>query len=239
VHDPQATEVAYEVDNVGKTRALVEAASERGAIRVVFASTVKVFGEESAERPFREGDSARPEDAYARSKWRAEEAVREMGRQVGLPVVVVRIPLTYGPGAGGNFRALLQLANSGLWLPLAGISNRRSLVHVDDLVGALLLAATHPAAPGRTLVAAHPIPVSTPGLVERIRIALGRPRRLFSVPPGALEAAATLAGQGARVRRLTRSLEVDPGPLIRELGWVPRMALGEGLATCCAAKGVE
>ena len=237
VHDPEAPERAYETDNVGKTRALVDAAIAGGASRFVFASTVKVFGEESPDRPFCEGDAARPRDAYARSKWRAEEAVRELGRRGGLPVVVVRIPLTYGPGAGGNFRALLSLADSGLWLPLASIRNRRSLIHVDDLARALVLAATHPDAPGRTLVAAHPVPVSTPGLVEAIRFAIGKPRHLFSVPPGVLEAAAAFAGQGSRARRLTRSLEVDPTPLIQEMGWVPLISLEEGLATCCAARG--
>jgi nucleoside-diphosphate-sugar epimerase len=153
--------------------------------------------------------------------------------------VVVRIPLTYGPGAGGNFRALLRLADSGLWLPLAGIRNRRSIVHVDDLASALALAATHPAASGRTLIAAHPAPVSTPGLVEGIRHALGRPRRLLAVPPGLLEAMAALAGQGSRVRRLTRSLEADPTPFIHELGWVPRMTLEKGLATCLQGQGFK
>jgi nucleoside-diphosphate-sugar epimerase len=237
VHDPNAPEAAYDVDNVEKTRALAESAIAGGAVRVVLASTVKVFGEESGDRPLREDDPPRPEDAYARSKWRAEECLREMSGRSGLPVVVVRIPLAYGPGAVGNFRALLGLADSGLWLPLSGIRNRRSLVHVDDLASALVLAATHPAAPGRTLLAAHPAPVSTPELVERMRCALGRPRRLFSVTPGLLEAMAALAGQGSRIRRLTRSLEVDPTPLVKELGWVPRMTLEKGLATCLPARG--
>ena len=76
----------------------------------------------------------------------------------------MRIPLTYGPGVGGNFRALLRLADNGMWLPFAAIANRRSLVHVSNLADALLLAAGHPDAPGRAFIAAHPVPVSTPGL---------------------------------------------------------------------------
>jgi nucleoside-diphosphate-sugar epimerase len=146
----------------------------------------------------------------------------------------VRIPLTYGPGAAGNFRALVKLADTPWWLPFASIANRRSLVHVDDLVEAFVIAATHPASPGRTLIAAHPQPVSTPRLVESLRRALGRPRRLFPMPPALLEAGAGLAGMGARMRRLTRSLEVDPSALMRDLGWEPRKDLDAGIAASLA-----
>jgi len=230
VHDSRAAADDFERDNVEKTRALAEAAAAGAATRFVLASTVKVFGEESGARPFRAGDEARPADAYAASKWRAEQALREVASRTGLPVVVVRMPLVYGAAAAGNFRALVRLADGPWWLPFAAIHNRRSLVHVEDLVQALLVAASHPDAPGRTLLAAHPEAVSTPRLVVAIRDALGRRRRLFGVPAVALEAAASLLGQQARMRRLTRSLEVDPGELVRGLGWQPAYRLEAGVA---------
>lgn len=230
VHDADASDAAFEGDNVEKTRALAARAASGGARRFVLASTVKVFGEESGGRPFCEDDDAAPFDAYARSKWRAEEALRETAARSGLEAVVVRIPLVYGPGAGGNLRDLVRLADSPWWLPFAGVANRRSLVQVDDLVDALLLAAAHAAAPGRVLLAAHPEPVSTPRLITAIRAALGRPARLFALPVAVLESGAALLGQGARMRRLTRSLEVDPGRLVRELGWRPQASLEAGMA---------
>ena len=49
----------------------------------------------------------------------------------------MRPPLVYGPGVGGNFRALLRLAGSGLPLPFAGLDNRRSLMARDNLVDLL------------------------------------------------------------------------------------------------------
>jgi len=179
--------------------------------------------------PFGPDSPPAPADAYAASKWRAEEALREIATRTGLPVAIVRIPLTYGPGVGGNFRALLRLADTGTWLPFAAIRNRRSLVHVSDLADALLLAAGHPEAPGRAFIAAHPVPVSTPELVGAIRRALGRPARLFPFPPLALEAIGVAAGLGARMRRLTRSLEADPATLMATLGWTPRLAMAQGL----------
>lgn len=229
VHESHAEDAAFDRDNVDKTRMLAEAAAAGGAARLVFASSVKVLGEESGARPYGDGDEANPGDAYARSKWRAEQALREVTAHSGLPVVTLRIPLTYGPGAGGNFRALVRLADSGWWLPFGAIENRRSFVHVDDLVEALLLSAAHPEAPGKTYLVAHPEPVSTARLVESMRAALARPRRLFAVAPALLEFGASAFGLGARMRRLTRSLEVDPSSLIRELGWRPGVALDAGI----------
>ena len=234
VHQPRGEAADFERDNVEKTRALAEAAAAAGAARFVFASTVKVHGEETRGAAFGPDSPPAPEDAYARSKWQAEEALREIARRTGLAIVIVRIPLTYGPGVGGNFRALLRLADSGAWLPLAAIRNRRSLVHVADLAQALLLAAGHPQAAGHAFIAAHPEPVSTPDLVRAIRATLGRPARLFPVPAFALEAAATVAGRGERMRRLTRSLQADPATLMKALGWSPQAGLAAGVADTVA-----
>ena len=230
VHDPRARDADYERDNVEKTTVLAHAAAAAGAARFVFASTVKVFGEENGAAPFTEQDEPRPEDAYARSKWRAEDALDQVSAQTGLPVVVLRIPLTYGPGVGGNFRELARLADSGWWLPFGALANRRSLLYVDDLADAIVLAAAHEGAPGHTYNVAHPEPVSTTRLVGAMRAALGRPRRLFACPPALLERFAAMVGRGAQARRLTRSLEIDSSAFTRATGWQARVNLEEGVA---------
>jgi nucleoside-diphosphate-sugar epimerase len=229
VHERRGREEDFDHDNAEKTAVLAEAAAEGGASRFVFASTVKVHGEETRGAPFRPDSPPAPADAYARSKWLAEERLEEVSSRTGLAVVVVRMPLVYGPGVGGNFASLLRLADSGAWLPFAAIRNRRSLVHVEDLAEALLLAATHPQATGRTFIAAHPASVSTPELLAATRAALGRSPRLFPVPPAVLELSAATLGQRARMLRLTRSLEADGSSLVSELGWSPRLALQRGL----------
>lgn len=227
VHEPAGREEAFRHDNAEKTAALVAKAAADGARRLVLASTVKVYGEESPPgRPFAESDAPRPEDAYARSKVAAERAVAG----ASVPWAVVRIPLVWGPGVGGNFRALIGLAASAMPLPFASIDNRRSLVHADDLAEALVLAATHPGAVGRMWNAAPAEPVSTPGLVAAMRAALAMPRRLFAFPPVLLEAAVRAIGRGEQARRLTRSLEADGQPLRRELGWRPLRTLEGDLA---------
>ena len=222
VHDFRA-DGTFEFDNAVKTRELAQAAAGGGARRFVFASTVKVHGEESTDRPLRATDPVAPADEYARSKWNAEIALAEIARESRLEVATVRAPLVYGPNAKGNLRTLLRAADSGWWLPFGAIDNRRSFVHVDDLARLLLACATAPEAAGAAFLAAHAQSVSTARLVATMRACFGRPRRMVRVSPRVLELGSSLLGQSERARRLTRSLEVDPSETTRVLGWTAQV----------------
>jgi nucleoside-diphosphate-sugar epimerase len=230
----QADAEAFERDNVEKTRVLAEAAARSGARRIVYLGTVKVHGEETRTRPFRASDPASPVDAYARSKWHAEEVLRAIARDRDLRVVIVRAPLVFGPGAPANLRALVALADTPLPLPFASIRNRRTLVHVDDLARLLCACADAPAPP-EVLLAGDPDSVSTPRLVRVLRAALGRPARLFALPAPMLEAAALPLGRVESMRRLTRSLELDVSETLRSVEWKPRVSIEEGMAAMARA----
>jgi len=219
-HDARERDAAaFRRDNAGKTRRLAEEAARRGARRLVFMSTIKVNGEESPGRPFTAADTPDPRDAYARSKLEAEQALREVAAATRLEVVTVRSPLVLGAGARANVASLIALADSPWPLPFAAIDNRRSFVHVDDLARLLLACGDAPQAAGATFIAAHRVAMCTPHLVRALRAALGRPARLFECPARVLEAAASAAGQGERMRRLTRSLEADATATEASLGW--------------------
>lgn len=216
VHEPSVTPEQFDADNVAKTVALANAAAVAGARRLVFLSTIKVNGEETRERAFTAQDEPRPEGPYAESKWRAEEALRSVR---GLEWSIVRSPLVYGPGVGGNLRQMLRVADSPWPLPFGCAHNRRSFVHVDDLARLLVECASHPAAAGATFVAAHAEAISTTSLVSALRKGLSRARRLYCVPQPVLEAGARIVGLGESMARLTRSLEVDASATRAALGW--------------------
>jgi len=220
------TEAAYWHDNVVKMRAFAQAAASGGAKRFVFLSTIKVNGEETSQRPFRSDDAPAPEDAYGRTKWEAEKSLANVP---GIEFSIVRSPLVYGAGVKGNLLALLRLADSAMPLPFGAIENRRSFIHVDDLARLLVECGTHPAAAGRVVMAAHPDRASTTRLVASMRGFLGVPRRLVAVPRFLLEGGAYVAGQRARMRRLTRSLEVDAEETQRVLGWIAQISLETGV----------
>jgi len=206
-------------DNVEKTRVLAEAAAQAGARRLVFLSSIKVNGEETAVRAFECGDPPSPQDAYGVSKWHAEEALASIAGRGRLEVVVVRAPLVYGASAKGNLLSLLRLADSPYPLPFAALDNRRSFVHVGDLARLLVECGAQPRAAGGSFLAAHPQSVSTSRLVARLRDVLARPRRLWRMRASLLESLAAPLGLGSMARRLTRSLEVDASAARRSLGW--------------------
>ena len=206
-----------------------------GAERLVFLSSIKVNGEESHGRPLRAQDPEAPADAYARSKQAAERALREVAGRSALAIVIVRSPLVIGEGARGNLHALMRIADSAWPLPFAGIDNRRTFVHVEDLATLLLAAASSSQAPGRVFLAGHPDAVSTPRLARVLRAAMGRPPHLVRLPVPALEMLGAAAGFGERMRRLTRSLEIDPHEARSALGWAPAVPMDDGIAAMARA----
>lgn len=235
VHQPQGDDSLFERDNVAKTIALAQAAASAGARRLVFLSTIKVNGDETVDRAFRPEDPPAPRDAYARSKWAAERALLEISHAGGLSLAIVRAPLVIGAGPGGNLRALMRLADAPWPLPFAGIDNRRTFVCVEDLVRLLAICGSSPDGRGDIFFAGDPQPVSTPKLVACMRSAWNRPTRLFRVDGRRLERIADLAGQRERIRRLTRSLEVDVSETIRRLSWKPAIDMETGIAQMARA----
>jgi UDP-glucose 4-epimerase len=219
--DGRGSEAALIHDNVDKTLVLARAAAAGGAGRFVFLSSIKVNGEETRGVAFRAQDPPAPEDAYGRSKWQAEQALAKVA---GLAVTTVRAPLVYGPGVKGNLLALLRLCDSALPLPFDSVRNLRSFVHVDDLARLLVECAALPHAAGRTFLAGHADRASTPRLVAAMRDCLGKPRRLLPMPVALLEGGAWIAGQGARMRRLTRSLEIDVAETRLHAGWTAQIS---------------
>jgi nucleoside-diphosphate-sugar epimerase len=238
-HQGAQDTAAYMADNAEKTRVLAQAAARRHARRFVFLSTIKVNGEETRGRPFRADDVPAPEDAYARSKHAAEQALAQISADTGLEVVIVRSALVYGPLVRGNLRSLVALADSSWPLPFGELDNRRSFVHVDDLARLLVECGIHPQAPGRTYLAANARSVSTKELAEALRHLLGRPQRLVNVPASVLEAVGALAGQRERVRRLTRSLEVDASAAARDLDWSAQVTFEQAVEEMVLAYRAE
>ena len=229
-----AGEAEFVHDNAEKTRVLAQHAASGGARRLVFLSTVKVNGEETHGRPLRAEDAPAPGDAYARSKWAAEQALAGVVAATGLDVAILRAPLVYGRNARGSLHALARLADSPLPLPFASLDNRRSFIHVDDLAHALVAAAASAAARGATLLVAHREAISTARLVATLRSRLSRAARLLPVSPAVLEGAAAMIGASARMRSLTRSLEVDAEPAEALLGWRAEIGADDAIADLAA-----
>lgn len=216
--------------NVAGTEHLARSAAANGVRRFVFVSSIKVNGEAtSGDRLFRETDSPAPQDPYGVSKREAEEALHRVAAETGLEVVIVRPPLLYGNEVKGNFAQMLRILGKGIPLPLASIRNSRSLLFVGNMVDALILCATHPAAAGQTYLVSDGEDVSTPELLRVLGSSMGCPAHLLPFPVAFLKLAGKLTGKSGQLDRLMGSLRVDSGKIRRELNWMPPYTLQQGL----------
>jgi nucleoside-diphosphate-sugar epimerase len=194
--------------------------------RFVFASTV-VTGDAhgallSEERPLP------VQTPYGRSKQEGERLVLSCG----LPAVVIRPSHVYGPGGWYVDELIAHLRQPGRFAVIGSGENLWDVVHVDDVVSALVLSAEH-AAPGSTYHVADDEPITFYDFMALTaeRLGLGAPRRV----PAAL--ARLMAGRNA-VDAAVRSARSSNAKIKRELQWSPRFAQAhDGVADAIARLG--
>lgn len=224
------TVAAYHAVNVAGTRRLAEQAVVSGVKRLVYLSSIKVNGEQTSTGVgFTAACLAKPEDPYGISKWEAEQALLDIAARTGLEVVIIRLPLVYGPGVKGNFYSMLKWLSRGIPLPLGNIHNTRSLLGIDNLVHLIITCIDHRAAKNQIFLVSDGEDLSTTDLLYRLGEALQKPARLLPVSSSMLELVAQLAGKRSISERLTGNLQVDISKTKEILGWSPPVCVDEGL----------
>ena len=226
--------------NVVATEHLARSAAASGIERFVYVSSIGVNGAQTVlGKPFSETDKPNPHNAYALSKWEAEQGLLRLAAETGMEVVIIRPPLVYGPHAPGNFDSLMRWLKRGIPLPLGAIHNQRSLVALDNLVDLIVTCLTHSAAANQTFLVSDGEDVSTTDLLRRMGRAMGHPAHLIPVPVSLLKLAAALVGKRDVAQRLCGSLQVDMAKTRDLLGWRPPLSLDQGLKKAAQGHGHE
>jgi UDP-glucose 4-epimerase len=230
----------YEQVNVGGTRIIMEEAAKAGAGRVVYFSTIAVYGD-PAGQVLDEDTIPRPTTLYGRSKLDAERivlsATRGDGKSFG---TVLRMPDIYGSRLKGNYRRLVTAIERGGFVPIGTGKNRRTLIYDRDAARAAVLAASHPAAAGQIYNVSDGGFRSMNEIIRAICDGLGRNPPRISVPAGPvrlaagiLEGAARIVGRKPAVTRsmvdkYTIDVAVDTRKIQAGLGFTPEYSLTEG-----------
>jgi nucleoside-diphosphate-sugar epimerase len=212
--------------NTEGTRNVLETARRAGVKRFVFFSTVKAMSRDEREtgieadsnpetRALTETDLIEPDTPYGRSKLEAEKLVLH-GGYVPEPVVL-RLCMVYGAGAKGNIQKMLKAIDDHRFPPLPEVGNRRSMVHVQDVIQAAMLAAEKPEADGNIFIVSDGYAYSTRQIYKCICRALGRPCPRWSVPLWFLHG---LGLSGDLIGRLRgRRFFFDSDALDKLIGW--------------------
>ena len=173
------------------TRALLAAAASAGVKRFIFVSSVKAMGE-GGDVCLDESSNTVATSIYGRAKRTAEELVLQAGQMSGMHVCVLRLPLVYGQYNKGNLPRMIAAIDQGRFPALSEVGNKRSMVHVEDVVQALLLAAESPLARGQIYIVTDEKIYSTRYIYTLICSALGWSVPGWTVPVRLLKLAARL-----------------------------------------------
>jgi nucleoside-diphosphate-sugar epimerase len=219
-----APEDDHRVLDTEATVRLARAAERAGVRRFIFLSAIRAQSGPTADRVLTEDLEPKPTDAYGRSKLAAEHGLAELGGDW----VALRLALVYGPGAKGNIASLMRLARSPYPLPLGGLTSRRSLLSLENLVAALECVLATPQPLRRPLIVADPQALTVPEMIAAMRRGLGRRPHLIRVPDALLKAALDVVRRPDIYLRLSGDLIADPAAL-KGLGWVPPVSTAQGL----------
>ena len=237
----------YDSVNVAATAALARDAIAAGVRRVVMFSTISVYGDTHGTMATEDTPPA-PRTRYAQSKLAAEHTVlgaRSTDRaSIGS---VLRLAAVYGPRVKGNYRAMLTRLATGGSLPVLPGANRRTLVFVEDVARAAMLAVDDPRAAGRVFNVTDGEPHTLQDIVAAMCEALGRPAPRVGVPARYARALVRagrpiLRGPLGRVTALVdkyvEDVAVSGSALQRDLGFEPTVSLREGWRRTVADAGL-
>lgn len=226
--------------NLNATLVLARLSAESGVKRFVFLSSIKVNGEMTvSSHVFTPDDVPIPVDPYSLSKYEAEQGLLSLIQETNMEVVIIRLPLVYGPGVKGNFASMLRWMSKPLLLPFGAINNQRSLIALDNLVSFISLCADRE----KSLKASNQIflisdgqDVSTTQLLKKVRQSLkcqspsGTKAWLVPFPVFIMKFLADILGKRDIANRLFGSLQIDNSKTNDLLGWTPVVTMDEQLA---------
>lgn len=209
VHDASGDRAEFERVNVGGTRRLLDACDREGvAPRIVFFSTVAVYGEATPPEGVPEDAPPAPATPYAETKLRGEALVARWAEGAGTKAVVLRVATVYGPRDRGNMARMLAAIGEGRFLLPGGGYNRKTCVAVETVARAARAAAAAASPPAMLVVA-------DPGGAYRLRdLAAEMARALGASSPGKEVPVPVLRAAACGCEVLSRMLRRRP-PLTR------------------------
>lgn len=226
--------------NIEGTRLLLRQAGIAGVKRIIFYSTVGVYGKDG-DFAGDEQSPCSPKNPYALSKYSAEQIVLSSGL-AGPGGVVLRFPMVYGEFDRGNMSRMIDAIKRHRFAALGPGLNLRSMISAVNAAEAAVLAGFAPNCAGKVYCVTDGVDYTLNQLIETICKCLGTSWRPPYVP---IVIARILGMMGdvaekildrpmpfsmATVRKLSTSLTFSCEKIKRELGYIPVQSLAEGIA---------
>ena len=213
------SESGYLEGNYQGTLNLLNACKEVGHsdVKFIFVSSQAAGGPSSPDKPRTEFDSPHPISMYGKSKLMAEKAVMEFSG--AFPVCIIRPPSVYGPKDKDIF-VMFNTINKGFAPVLGSGKQKASLVHVDDLVDGMLLAALSPSANGKTFYLSGDGDYNWLAISKQIAHALNKKPLTIHVPFFMLDIVSFFSTAVARINKKPALLNRDKVREMKQASWL-------------------
>jgi UDP-glucose 4-epimerase len=227
--DDDVAEAMYDKVNRQVTASLAQATARAGA-RLIFMSSVAAQSRSSSDQVLSENGACIPAGGYGRSKLNAETEIAASGGHY----VILRPSLIYGPGVKGNMSKLIRLARLPVPFPFGAVTNKRSLLAIENLIAAIELLIQRDDIRNEVFLIADAAPVSLPEIIASLRHGMGRPANLFAIPPPLVLGLVRMCRLSETWEKLAGSLVVSVDKL-SAIGYSPVIATSQGLAAMARA----
>ena len=245
----------YRASNVDLALRMMRAAAAASVPRFVLVSSVGVYGFPEA-LPIDEKFPYAPRTMYSETKVEAEARARSLAAELGMPLVIARPTIVYGPGdRNGMMDKMAAMIRAGTYCVVGSGRNVLHHTHIDDIVLGLWLAATHPGAAGEDFIFAGPETTTLGELSALVARAVGRRLRATHVPLRLARAVARVVDAAAarklaftareppindeKLDVMTLPVAFDIGKARRLLGYAPRVGYDEGVRRTFAASAIQ
>ncbi len=232
----------YQINVLG-TKNLLEACLNSNIRRFVDVSTVGVYGVRSHEVVTEESPFLPSPSYYTQTKIEAERLVDKYYQEKGLPVVIIRPALIYGPRDRNLSGRVARLLGRGRMILINGGQGRAAFTYGGNVADAIILAGTRDNVIGRSYIISDDRINTWKEFLDLMAEEMGVNKPSLSVPVSLAYSLATIIEYGFKiilpwrpvpplrtgVKLLSIKRNFDISRAKSELGYIPRVSLKEGM----------
>ncbi|XDZ63107.1 NAD-dependent epimerase/dehydratase family protein [Alphaproteobacteria bacterium LSUCC0396] len=194
--------------------------------RVIFLSSVAVYGVHESDKIMDESCPLYSDEAYGKVKIFAENKIIELSQRYKFDYVILRPPLVYGRNSPGNLSKLKKWGERLHFLPFGLAKSKRTMIHVSDLSRAIIVSASYPLTISMKFNVCEDKGISTKSLMKRLQL-----KNYVSVPIPIIimKLILEMCGKKKLYQQLYGQRLFSNRLIVDETGWKPKFTAIENL----------
>jgi nucleoside-diphosphate-sugar epimerase len=224
-HQKNVDPSRYQDVNVDGSIKLAKACTDAGVSRIISLSSTKAIGEGSV------GPNTKiaPCTPYGESKLEAELRLAEIQSNSSIDIIQLRIPLTFGRSAKGNFEQLIKLTKRSWPLPLSALIAERHYLYIENLLDFIEHCLNPDEVASGCFFLADDAPVKLGDLLRALAKAQGSKALDFPIPAGLVALFCKVLMSAKSHQQIFQDCFVDSSETYQSCNWKPKYTTIEGI----------